>query len=183
MQRATSTMTWQMLTTTWTSGGRLLLNGPEPCTLSTGLSCMLAGGDLCRPRSLTQPADHACSQLKIFCEPEAHVTVLPPDHAQLLRPPPAWSQAAASTCCTGWAVRPIGAVQTCCHPCVHELQHQSSVPCRKRQNGRVDLALLDRNNKAGWQLARKLICKRNILNRGRLSVGAALRHRYFWPEF
>ena len=59
----------------------------------------------------------------------------------------------------------------------------SSVPCRKRQNGRVDLALLDRNNKAGWQLARKLICKRNILNRGRLSAGAALRNRYFWPEF
>nr|AYL64473.1 chloroplast serine/threonine protein kinase Stl1-B [Chlamydomonas sp. UWO 241] len=47
-----------------------------------------------------------------------------------------------------------------------------------------DFTLLDRNNGAGFDLARKLICKRSgPFNRGRLSVGGALLHRYFLPEF
>lgn len=36
---------------------------------------------------------------------------------------------------------------------------------------------------AGWDLACKLVCERNSLNRGRLSAVEALRHRYFRPEF
>lgn len=46
-----------------------------------------------------------------------------------------------------------------------------------------DFDLLDRNGGAGWDLACCLVRERNKLNRGRLSVGAALRHRYFFPEF
>jgi hypothetical protein len=32
---------------------------------------------------------------------------------------------------------------------------------------------------AGWDLVTRLMTQRNNLNRGRLSVGEALRHRYF----
>jgi hypothetical protein len=48
---------------------------------------------------------------------------------------------------------------------------------------RYDFSLLDRNNEAGWDLACKLITKRDKYNRGRLSVGQALGHRFFLPEF
>ena len=54
--------------------------------------------------------------------------------------------------------------------------------CRNKYGGRYDFTLLDRRRKAGWDLACKLVCKRNSLNRGRLSVSQALRHRYFIPE-
>ena len=53
-----------------------------------------------------------------------------------------------------------------------------------RRNGagrNYDFSLLDRANGAGWDLAKKLLAKRNSLNRGRMSVGEALRHRYFSP--
>lgn len=53
----------------------------------------------------------------------------------------------------------------------------------RQYNGRqYDFTLLDRNNGAGWDLAQKLLAKRNEYNRGRLSVEQALRHRYFLPE-
>jgi len=54
---------------------------------------------------------------------------------------------------------------------------------RDMRGSKYDFTLLDRNNKAGWDLALKLICKRDKLNRGRISVDEALRHRYFLPEF
>ena len=54
--------------------------------------------------------------------------------------------------------------------------------CRRRKRSNYDFTLLDRNRKAGWALAKKLICRRNSVNRGRLSTSDALRHRYFWPE-
>ncbi|KAK9802684.1 hypothetical protein WJX73_005630 [Symbiochloris irregularis] len=50
---------------------------------------------------------------------------------------------------------------------------------RTRRPGAYDFDLLDRNGKAGWDLARKLLCKRNSLLRGRLSANQALRHPYF----
>lgn len=46
-----------------------------------------------------------------------------------------------------------------------------------------DFTLLDRNNGAGWDLVKRLVCERNGINRGRLSPKQALRHRYFFPEF
>ena len=43
-----------------------------------------------------------------------------------------------------------------------------------------DFSLLDADGGAGWDLARELLAPRSgPLNRGRLSCGAALRHRYF----
>lgn len=43
-----------------------------------------------------------------------------------------------------------------------------------------DFSLLDANGGAGWDLAKGLLAQRKgPLNRGRLSCGAALRHRYF----
>ncbi|GAX81560.1 hypothetical protein CEUSTIGMA_g8988.t1 [Chlamydomonas eustigma] len=51
------------------------------------------------------------------------------------------------------------------------------------RGGKYDLTLLDRNGKAGWDLAKKLLSKRDRFNRGRLSVGEALSHRYFNLEF
>lgn len=43
-----------------------------------------------------------------------------------------------------------------------------------------DFSLLDADGGAGWDLARELLApRRGPLNRGRLSCGAALRHRYF----
>ena len=45
---------------------------------------------------------------------------------------------------------------------------------------RADFRLLDRDRGAGWELAKKLMAPRNKLtNRGRLSAGGALGHRYF----
>jgi hypothetical protein len=53
----------------------------------------------------------------------------------------------------------------------------------RRFNGRsMDFTQLDRNNGAGWDLAQKLLARRDKYNRGRISVGQALRHRYFLPE-
>lgn len=43
----------------------------------------------------------------------------------------------------------------------------------------ADYSLLDRANGAGWDLACQLLSKRNRLNRGRLTAGQALGHRYF----
>jgi hypothetical protein len=55
----------------------------------------------------------------------------------------------------------------------------------RRYNGqRMDFAQLDRQNGAGFDLARRLLAKRDGLNRGRLTLGGALRHRYFLlPDF
>ena len=44
---------------------------------------------------------------------------------------------------------------------------------------RIDFDLLDIDGGMGWDLATKLVCERNALNRGRLSAAAALRHPYF----
>lgn len=50
----------------------------------------------------------------------------------------------------------------------------------RRGPGRsYDFTQLDRQGRAGWDLATKLLSKRNDLNRGRLSVEQALGHRYF----
>ncbi|GLC37701.1 hypothetical protein PLESTB_000886900 [Pleodorina starrii] len=54
---------------------------------------------------------------------------------------------------------------------------------RMYRGQKYDFSLLDRNGGAGWDLACKLITKRDQFNRGRLSVGQALSHRFFLPEF
>mmetsp|Transcript_14186 Transcript_14186/g.38438 ORF Transcript_14186/g.38438 Transcript_14186/m.38438 type:complete len:524 (+) Transcript_14186:32-1603(+) len=54
---------------------------------------------------------------------------------------------------------------------------------RDYRGSRIDFTLLDRNGKAGWDLATKLLKPRDKFNRGRLSVSQALAHRYFLPEF
>jgi len=53
---------------------------------------------------------------------------------------------------------------------------------RRTRGVRCDTALLDRRDGAGWDLARRLIRRRNGLNRGRLDAGGALRHRFFRRE-
>lgn len=45
--------------------------------------------------------------------------------------------------------------------------------------GNLNFALLDRNNGAGWDLACRLVTKRNEYFRGRMSVEEALGHRFF----
>ncbi len=50
---------------------------------------------------------------------------------------------------------------------------------RLTRGTRCNLALLDRRDGAGWDLARQLIRRRNSLNRGRLDAGGGLRHRFF----
>eukprot|EP00878_Enallax_costatus_P022131 GHUV01023469.1.p1 GENE.GHUV01023469.1~~GHUV01023469.1.p1 ORF type:complete len:376 (+),score=66.76 GHUV01023469.1:362-1489(+) len=53
----------------------------------------------------------------------------------------------------------------------------------RKYNGRtMDFTLLDRANGAGWDLAKRLLAKRDKFNRGRMSISQALRHRYFLPE-
>ncbi|GBF88698.1 hypothetical protein Rsub_01597 [Raphidocelis subcapitata] len=42
----------------------------------------------------------------------------------------------------------------------------------------MDFTQLDRSNRAGWDLARRLLSKRDGINRGRMSVSQALGHRY-----
>nr|AAO63769.1 protein kinase [Chlamydomonas reinhardtii] len=54
---------------------------------------------------------------------------------------------------------------------------------RMYKGSKYDFSLLDRNKSAGWDLACKLITKRDSANRGRLSVSQALSHRFFLPEF
>lgn len=54
---------------------------------------------------------------------------------------------------------------------------------RATRGSRYDYTLLDRRGNAGWDLACKLVCRRDSLNRGRLSAAEALRHRFFRPEF
>ena len=54
---------------------------------------------------------------------------------------------------------------------------------RDTRGGKYDFTLLDRNNGAGWDLAKRLVCKRDEWFRGRLSASEALRHRYFGLEF
>ena len=53
---------------------------------------------------------------------------------------------------------------------------------RRQLRSNYDFTLLDRRRRAGWDLACKLVRKRNGLMHGRLSVSQALRHRYFIPE-
>lgn len=50
---------------------------------------------------------------------------------------------------------------------------------REARGAKYNFTLLDRAAGAGWDLACKLVRKRDAFQRGRLSVGAALRHRYF----
>lgn len=50
------------------------------------------------------------------------------------------------------------------------------------QGYRFNFDILDRKGGAGWDLARKLICRRNAINRGRLSAASALAHKFFRPE-
>lgn len=53
----------------------------------------------------------------------------------------------------------------------------------RRFNGRgYDFTQLDRAGGAGWDLAQRLLAKRDRFNRGRISLSSALRHRYFLPE-
>lgn len=54
---------------------------------------------------------------------------------------------------------------------------------REQRGSKYDFSLLDRSDGAGWDLAKRLICPRDQYYRGRLSVGQALQHRYFRPEF
>ncbi|CAK0787333.1 hypothetical protein CVIRNUC_010551 [Coccomyxa viridis] len=53
---------------------------------------------------------------------------------------------------------------------------------RNTKGYRYDFDLLDRKGGAAWDLAQKLICRRNAVNRGRLSAAGALAHRFFLPE-
>ncbi|GFR51243.1 hypothetical protein Agub_g13618 [Astrephomene gubernaculifera] len=54
---------------------------------------------------------------------------------------------------------------------------------RAYRGQKYDFSLLDRNSGAGWDLACRLTSKRDKYYRGRLSVGQALSHRFFLPEF
>jgi serine/threonine protein kinase len=58
----------------------------------------------------------------------------------------------------------------------HDLEAWRAGPGRS-----YDFTQLDRAGGAGWDLAKRLLAKRDALNRGRLSVSGALRHRYFSP--
>jgi len=46
-----------------------------------------------------------------------------------------------------------------------------------------DFSLLDRREGAGWDLAKKMVRPRNLLQRGRMSAAQAMGHRFFWPEW
>ena len=48
----------------------------------------------------------------------------------------------------------------------------------KFAGGNWDFSMLDADGGKGWDLACKLVCKRNSLQRGRLSAAAATRHPY-----
>jgi hypothetical protein len=66
------------------------------------------------------------------------------------------------------------------------MRHWGLSVCRYAVGGRAqgyDFSLLDRNGGAGWDLATRLVCRRNALRRGRLSASEALRHCFFRPEF
>lgn len=55
---------------------------------------------------------------------------------------------------------------------------------REYRGNKYDFSLLDRSNGAGFDLAKRLICKRDQTFRGRLSTAEALRHPWFLlPEF
>lgn len=70
------------------------------------------------------------------------------------------------------------------HHALHSSQHDLDVWRATSPKARMcDFSLLDRNNGAGWDLVKRLVCERNSINRGRLSAKQALRHRYFFPEF
>lgn len=62
--------------------------------------------------------------------------------------------------------------------CDHDLELWRRGPGRN-----YDFTQLDRQNAAGWDLARRLLAKRNEWNRGRMSVEQALGHRYFSALF
>lgn len=63
--------------------------------------------------------------------------------------------------------------------CDYDLARWRTVSPKARQ---CNFEVLDRNGKAGWDLACKLVRERGSLNRGRLSASEALRHRFFLPE-
>ena len=68
-------------------------------------------------------------------------------------------------------------------------ENLTSAAWAHRYDGRVarvefyDFSILDRSNGAGWDLACKLMRRRDSRNRGRLSASQALRHRFFKAEF
>ena len=87
--------------------------------------------------------------------------------------------------------------QCCCFCAVPELRSPSAARTfnvelakldydleawRRTRGSRCNLTLLDRRDGAGWDLAKRLIRRRNALNRGRLGAGGALRHRFFRRE-
>jgi hypothetical protein len=43
-----------------------------------------------------------------------------------------------------------------------------------------DFSALDAGAGLGWDLACRLVCKRNFLQRGRLGCNTALLHPFFW---
>jgi hypothetical protein len=49
---------------------------------------------------------------------------------------------------------------------------------RARQGRNMDFSQLERSGGAGWDLAKRLLAKRDKFNRGRMSVEEALGHRY-----
>jgi hypothetical protein len=51
--------------------------------------------------------------------------------------------------------------------------------CVLSQGNRYDFSLIDRANKAGWDLAVMLLSPRSNNFRGRPSASVALRHRFF----
>lgn len=53
--------------------------------------------------------------------------------------------------------------------------------CAVSSNQAEALSRVDCCTDAGWDLACKLMRRRNALNRGRLSAGQALRHRFLLP--
>ena len=70
-------------------------------------------------------------------------------------------------------------------PYMHTLPVPPS-PARwlEQRGAKYDFSLLNRSDGAGWDLAKRLLCKQDQYYRDRLSVGQALlQRRYFRPEF
>jgi hypothetical protein len=63
--------------------------------------------------------------------------------------------------------------------CRHAQYDYSLESWRQYKGSRYDFSLMDRSKAAAWDLACKLITKRDKYFRGRLSVGQALGHRFF----
>lgn len=54
---------------------------------------------------------------------------------------------------------------------------------RDEYGDQYTFTLLDRRQGLGWDLVKKLVRPRNLLQRGRLSAAEAMSHPFFWPEF